>query len=67
MSVITEVRRVTNEIESNVKVEKGSKRAKIKTTDVFCKCDNGKVYRVKPEYWHQLQRFQTMREEYIQH
>jgi hypothetical protein len=65
--VIVEVRRVTNDVESNVKVEKGSKRARFKTTDMFVKCNDGKVYRVKPEYWHQLQRFQTMRDEYIQH
>jgi hypothetical protein len=67
MSVITEVRRVTNEIESNVKVEKGSKRARFKTTDIFVKCNDGKVYRVKPKYWNSLQRFQTLKEEYIQH
>jgi hypothetical protein len=64
--VIAEVRRVTNDVE-NISTEKGSKKAKVKTTDMFVKCDNNKVYRVKPEYWHQIQRFQTMREEYIQH
>jgi hypothetical protein len=64
--VITEVRRVTNDVE-NISTEKGSKRAKIKTTDVFVKCDNNKVYRIKPEYWTKVQRFQTMRDEYIQH
>jgi predicted SnoaL-like aldol condensation-catalyzing enzyme len=66
MSVITEVRRVTNDVE-NISTEKGSKRAKIKTTDVFCKCDNGKVYRVKPEYWNSIQKYQTMENKFIQH
>jgi hypothetical protein len=66
MAVIIEVRRVCNAIEK-VSAEKGSKKAKVKTTDMFVKCDNNKVYRVKPEYWHQIQRFQTMRDEYIQH
>jgi hypothetical protein len=66
MSVITEVRRVMNEIEK-ISTEKGSKKATVKTTDMFVKCNDGKVYRVKPEYWHQIQRFQTMRDEYIQH
>jgi hypothetical protein len=65
--VITEVRRVTNEIESNVKVEKGSKRARFKTTDMFVKCNDGKVYRVKPEYWNSLQKYQTMEKKFIQH
>jgi hypothetical protein len=64
--VIVEVRRVTNDVESNVKVEKGSKRAKIKTTDVFVKCDNNKVYRIKPEYWNSVQKYQTMEKKFIQ-
>jgi hypothetical protein len=64
--VITEVRRVMNDVES-IRTEKGSKKAKVKTTDMFVKCNDGKVYRIKPEYWNSVQRFQTLKEEYIQH
>jgi hypothetical protein len=64
--VITEVRRVMNEIE-NIRAEKGSKKAKVKTTDMFVKCNDGKVYRVKPEYWNSLQKYQTMEKKFIQH
>jgi hypothetical protein len=64
--VITEVRRVMNEIEK-ISTEKGSKKARFKTTDMFVKCDNNKVYRIKPEYWTKVQKYQTLKEEYIQH
>jgi hypothetical protein len=64
--VITEVRRITNDVE-NISTEKGSKKAKVKTTDMFVKCGNGKVYRIKPEYWNSIQKYQTLKQEYIQH
>jgi predicted SnoaL-like aldol condensation-catalyzing enzyme len=66
MPVITEVRRVCNAIEK-LNTNKGSKKARFKTTDMFVKCDNGKVYRVKPEYWNSIQKYQTLKQEYIQH